>query len=73
MDAIVLPGGIKRILARRQLRRFIKKAEKKGSLDLLAEKALVAELRKTGKVDLSFVGEAHDSRRAFYAVKRFLG
>ncbi|OGC44361.1 hypothetical protein A2V54_03210 [candidate division WWE3 bacterium RBG_19FT_COMBO_53_11] len=72
MDAIVLPGGLKGILARFRLHLFIKKAERKNSPDLLAEKDMVRQLLEKGRVDESFIGEALDTRRAFFAVRKML-
>lgn len=72
-EIITIPTGLAGWKARRLLRSHIRKLSKisDGSTD--PERTLCEQLLKHGRVDLSFVGEAKDMRRAFYAVKRILG
>ncbi|GMR19210.1 MAG: hypothetical protein BMS9Abin34_341 [Patescibacteria group bacterium] len=75
MDEITVSTGLAGWRVRRLLRKHIRKLNQVvgGSTDLLCEKVICEQLLKHGRVDLSFAGEAHDMRRAFYAVKRILG
>lgn len=74
-DSIVLPGGIKGILARQTLRRHIRALAQVQypDTDILCERVLCQELIRKGRIDISFAGEATDMRRAFVAIARLLG
>uniref|UniRef100_A0A832DUV1 Uncharacterized protein n=1 Tax=candidate division WWE3 bacterium TaxID=2053526 RepID=A0A832DUV1_UNCKA len=77
MDEIIVPAGLAGWKVRRLLRRHMHKLElaRGGSTDtdLLCEEVICEQLVRQGRVDESFIGEAHDMRRAFVAVARLLG
>lgn len=74
-EQIVLPSGSRGSHVRRRLHRHLRMLEQVDghSTDLQCEKAICEQLLKVGSVDIGFAGEAHDMRRAFYAMKRMLG
>ena len=74
-DRIVLPGGLHGPYVRLRLQKHLRMLNQTEghSTDLQCEKAVCEQLLKAGSVDISFAGEAHDMRRAFFAVKRMFG
>ncbi|NIT03786.1 hypothetical protein GTO10_02535 [Candidatus Saccharibacteria bacterium] len=71
-ERIVLPTGLAGWKARRLLRRHISKLSKisDGSTD--PERTLCEQLLREGRVELSSLGEAKDTRMAFFALRKML-
>lgn len=72
-ETINVPTSLAGWKARWILRKHIRRLSKISDGSTAPERTLCEQLLQHGQIELSNIGEAKDTRRAFYAIKRILG